>query len=90
MSRRRTPGRSCNAISPTSSTACSSSTWRRTSSAALRNRAEKSLIGRGYLATYTITSIAPNSGDNGYDVQQSYSLPKTNDYVTLDNTILIG
>lgn len=58
--------------------------------AALRNRAEKSLIGRGYLATYTITSIAPNSGDNGYDVQQSYSLPKTNDYVTLDNTILIG
>lgn len=58
--------------------------------AALRSRAEKSLIKRGYLVEYTITSILLNDGANGYDVQASYRLPTTNDYVTLDNTILIG
>lgn len=57
---------------------------------ALRTRADKSLIGRGILLEYTVTLIALNDGANGYNVQQSYRLPTTNDFVGLESTILIG
>lgn len=56
----------------------------------LRLRAEKSLIPRGIVIEYAITSLVLNSGANGYDVQQSYRLKTTGDYIVLDNTILIG
>tara|TARA_R110000824_G_scaffold54028_2_gene149062 strand:- start:15834 stop:17612 length:1779 start_codon:yes stop_codon:yes gene_type:complete len=58
--------------------------------AIMSRRAEKSLLKQSFIKTFTITSIALNSGANGYDVKWSVTLPDTNDFMTVETTILIG
>ncbi len=58
--------------------------------ATLRRRAERSLLSQSFIEEFTITSILPNVEGNGFDVKWSVRLPKTNDFMTVETTILIG
>ena len=58
--------------------------------AVLVRRAEKSLIARGYIKEFRVTSIVLNDGANGYDVRWAVKLPDTVDFLTFETTILIG
>lgn len=58
--------------------------------ATLRSRAKGSLEARGYIVpgSWRITSIVINAGRTGFDVQQAYAFPVTNDFIVIENTIL--
>lgn len=58
--------------------------------AVLNRRAQRSLIERGYITAFTVTSIVINDAGNGYDVRWSVRLPDTVDFLTFETTILIG
>lgn len=58
--------------------------------AVLINRAERSLLERGYITEFTIESVTLNDAGSGYDVAWSARLPTTNDFMTSTLTILIG
>ena len=56
----------------------------------LNRRAEKSLVARGYIKSFSVTSITLNEGANGYIVRWAVKLPDTVDFMTFETTILIG
>jgi len=56
----------------------------------LRRRAEKSLIRRGYILEFIISSIVKDETGNGYLVDWSARLPDTVDFIGVTTKILIG
>jgi len=58
--------------------------------AVLINRAERSLLERGYILEFRVESVGLNAAGSGYDVAWSARLPTTNDFMTSTLTILIG
>lgn len=61
-----------------------------TVAAVVIRRAEKSLLRRGLITDFAITSITLNESGTGFDVRWTVRLPVTTDFITMVTTILIG
>lgn len=61
-----------------------------TVAAVVVRRAQTSLIKRGLIEEFRVTSITLNESGAGFDVQWAVRLPTTVDFITMVTTILIG
>jgi hypothetical protein len=61
-----------------------------TVAAVVVRRAQQSLLRRGLIEEFKITSITLNESGTGFDVAWSVRLPVTTDFITMTTTILIG
>ena len=57
--------------------------------AAVVRRAEKSLIARGFVTSFSITSLTRNAEANGWDFAWQVGLPQLTDYISATTTVLV-